>query len=109
MNSKKDKMLRRCPHFLDDKNYDNWKVYMSTLIKSLSMKVWQYLVTEWIVPTITKNWRIVIKFELEWNCEERKAASRNFTTLLVIHFGMDDKTFKLIATSESAKEAWDTL
>ena len=49
----------------------------------------------------------MIKPESEWNSEERKIALRNFTALWAIQCGVDDKTFKLIAASESTKEAWD--
>ena len=51
----------------------------------------------------------MIKPESEWNCEERKIASKNFTALHAIQCGMDDKTFRLITSLESAKEAWDIL
>ena len=35
MSPKKDIMPGICPHLLDDQNYSDWKVHMSTLIKSL--------------------------------------------------------------------------
>ena len=77
---------------------------MSTSITLLGMEVWEYVVLRWTVPTKFKNKEMMIKPELEWKCEERKAASRNFTTLHVIQCGMNDKKFILIASSEFAKE-----
>ena len=51
----------------------------------------------------------MIKLELEWNYEERKVASRNFTICHAIQCDMDDRIFRLITSSRSRKEAWDTL
>ena len=65
--------------------------------------------TEWSVTTKIDNGKIVIKPRSEWNTEERKAALSNFTALYSIQYVMDDRKFVFIASSESAKEAWDTL
>ena len=78
---------------------------MSTFIKSLGIEVWEFVVSGWTVLTKIQNGEIMIKPNLEWNCEERKAVLRNFIALHAIQSGMDDKTFRLIASSESAKEA----
>ena len=40
MSPKKEGILGICSHLLDDQNYGDWKVHMSTLIKSLRLKVW---------------------------------------------------------------------
>ena len=61
------------------------------------------------VPTKIDNGRTVTNPRFEWNSEERRATSSNFTALYVIQCGMDDRNFRLIASSESAKEEWDTL
>ena len=78
---------------------------MTTHIKLLGMDVWQFIVTRWTNPTIDENEKITIKPESEWNWEERKAASRNFTALHAIQCGMDDRMFGLIASLRSAQEA----
>ena len=49
------------------------------------------------------------KPEPEWNWEERKATSRNFISRSEIQCGIDNKMFGLIASTRSAKKAWDTL
>ena len=51
----------------------------------------------------------MIKLGLEWNSEEKKAVTRNFTALHSIQCGINDKMFRLIASLPSTKEAWDTL
>ena len=80
---------------------------MSTLIKSLGLEVWQSVVTGWTTLTKIEKERKVMKFESNWNYEERKASSRNFTTLWAIQCGMDDKMFRLIVASKFVKKSWD--
>ena len=63
MSPKKDEMLGRCSQLLANQNYGDWKVHMSTLIKSLGMEVWQFVVLGWTAPTKIENGRIVIKLE----------------------------------------------
>ena len=82
---------------------------MSTFIKSLGVEVWKSVVSGWTVPTKIENGETMIKNESEWNYEERKVTSRNFTVLYAIQCGMDDKKFELIVSSEYAKEAWIIL
>ena len=82
---------------------------MTTHIKSLGIDVWQSIVTGWANLTIVENGKIMIKPEPEWNWEERKAALRNFTAPYAIQCSMNDRMFRLIASSRSIKEACDTL
>ena len=63
------------------------------------------IVTRWTTPTKTEKGRIMIKPKSEWSYEERRADSRNFTTILAIQCGMEDKTFELIAASRHAKKS----
>ena len=69
------------------------------------MEVWQFVETGWLVPTKIVNGETTIKPTSDWNFEERKTASRNFTTLHAIQCSMDDKMVGLIASSGSAKDA----
>ena len=82
---------------------------MSMFIKSLEIEVWESVVLGWTAPTKIKNGETMAKPESEWKCEERKAASRNYTTLQAIQCCMDDKTFSLIGSLEFSKEAWNIL
>ena len=63
MNPKKGRIPGRCSHLLDDQNYGDWKVHMSTLIKSLGMEVCQFVVTGWTTLTKTEKGRTLIKPE----------------------------------------------
>ena len=102
-------MSIKSPKLLDKGNYAYWNIHMSTFIKSLGMEVWQSVVSRWTIPTNFGNRETIIKPALEWNYEKRKAFSRNFiilhTILHAVQCGMDDKKFKLVASSKSAKEA----
>ena len=82
---------------------------MSVFIESLGFEVWQYVETGWLVPTRTNNGKSVIKPTSKSNYEEKRATSSNSIALYTIQYGMDDKMFELIASSEITKEAWDTL
>ena len=53
--------------------------------------------------------RTVSKPESEWNNEEIKAATSNYTALHAIQCGVEDRNFRLITSLESEKEAWDIL
>ena len=102
-------MIIKSSRLLDDGNYVYWKIHKTTHIKSLGMDVWKSIVTRLTNLTKVENGKIVIKPEPEWNWEERKTASRNFTALHAIQCGMDNRMFEVIASTRSAKEAWDTL
>ena len=58
--------------------------HLSVFIKSLGFEVWQYVKIGWSVLTKLVNGETVIKPMSNWNCEERKVASRNFIALHVI-------------------------
>ena len=109
MDMMKNEMPIRCSRRLDSTNYSYWKIHMSVFIKSLGFKVWKSINTGLSVPTKLVNGETMIKPMSNWNCKERKAASRNFTALHAIQKSIDDKMLGLIVTSESAKDAWDTL
>ena len=82
---------------------------MTTYIKSLGIDVWQSIVSGWNIPTKVENGKVIIKTKPEWNNEEKKAALRNFIAFHAIQCGMDNRKFRLIASLNSTKEAWDTL
>ena len=83
MDPKKNGISNICPH-LDDQKYSDWKVHMSTFIKSLGIEVCQSIVTRWTTPTKIEKGRILINVGPEWNSKEKKAAISNITALNAI-------------------------
>ncbi|KAI3464784.1 hypothetical protein Pfo_021447 [Paulownia fortunei] len=77
------------PPPLEGTNYSYWKVKMRAFIKSQKEEV--------------------LKPENQWNTEEEKIANYNSNALNAIFSAVDVDQFKLIATCDSAKEAWTAL
>ena len=64
----------------------------------------------WCPPTkIDDDGKTMVKTKSEWTSKEEKSATSNWMALNAIQYGVDSRQFSLIATSESAKEVWDTL
>ncbi|KAI3470674.1 hypothetical protein Pfo_027337 [Paulownia fortunei] len=79
-------------------NYSYWKAKMRAFIKSVDERAW---------PAIVIGWEHSPKDQ--WNIEDEKVAIYNSKALNVIFSSIDVNQFKLIATYESAKEAWEIL
>ncbi|KAI3454250.1 hypothetical protein Pfo_010913 [Paulownia fortunei] len=83
---------------------------MRAFIKSVDEWAWRAIVTGWKHPMmINEQKEEVLKPKDQWNIEEEKLANYNSKALNAIFSAVDINQFKLIATCESAKEAWTTL
>ena len=66
--------------------------------------------TGWCPPTnIDDDKKTVVKTKSEWTSEEDKSTTSNWMALNTIQYGVDSRQFSLITSSNSIKEAWDTL
>ena len=95
---------------LDGINYGYWNVWMCVFIKSLDMKACRSVLIGWCPPTkIDDDGKTMVKSNSNWTSEEDKSITSNWMALNVIEYGVDSRHFKIIETSKSAKEAWETL
>ncbi|KAI3462422.1 hypothetical protein Pfo_019085 [Paulownia fortunei] len=88
------------PPLLEGSNYSYWKTRMRAFIKSVDEKAWKSVVFGWEHPIMENEKNGTLDNEF---------ASCNFKALNAIFTAVDSNQFQLIATCETAKEAWDIL
>ncbi|XP_012841207.1 PREDICTED: uncharacterized protein LOC105961524 [Erythranthe guttata] len=98
------------PPLLDGSNYSYWKSKMKMFIKSVDERAWRAIVTGWTPPMAKgTDGMQTVKPEEAWTNEEILLANYNSRAINSIFSGVGDNQFKLIASCESAKRAWEIL
>ncbi|XP_012842439.1 PREDICTED: uncharacterized protein LOC105962672 [Erythranthe guttata] len=83
---------------------------MKMFIKSIDERAWRAIITGWTPPMVKGEDKMeVFKPEADWSDVEILLANYNSRALNAIFSGVDDNQFKLIASCESAKRAWEIL
>ncbi|XP_012840836.1 PREDICTED: uncharacterized protein LOC105961139 [Erythranthe guttata] len=83
---------------------------MKMFIKSIDERAWRAIITGWTPPMVKgEDKEEVFKPEADWSDGEILLANYNSRALNAIFSGVDDNQFKLIASCESAKRAWEIL
>ena len=88
---------KKPPQF-DGWNYPNWKVKMTTYIKSIDRKVWRVVET-----------KIEIEDPENPITVEEVLLQNNGIALIAIHDAIDERIFEQIKNIEMAHEAWKKL
>ncbi|XP_012846973.1 PREDICTED: uncharacterized protein LOC105966948 [Erythranthe guttata] len=98
------------PPLLDGSNYSYRKSKMKMFIKSVDERAWRAIVTGWTPPMAKgTDGTQTVKPEEAWTNEEILLANYNSRAINSIFNGVGDNQFKLIASCESAKKAWEIL
>ena len=84
------------PLLFDGINYAYWKVHMRAFLQSLDEKVWQAMEIGWTKPT---------EAPADWDDAKIKAANFNIRALNALFSLVTNKEFKMISSTETAKEA----
>ncbi|XP_012847829.1 PREDICTED: uncharacterized protein LOC105967762 [Erythranthe guttata] len=110
MNTQREGSSTTRPPLLIGSNYSYWKSKMKMFIKSIDERAWRAIITGWTPPMVKGEDKVeVFKPEADWNDGEILLANYNSRALNAIFSGVDDNQFKLIASCESAKRAWEIL
>ncbi|XP_012855774.1 PREDICTED: uncharacterized protein LOC105975143 [Erythranthe guttata] len=110
MNTQREGSSTTRPPLLIGSNYSYWKSKMKMFIKSIDERAWRAIITGWTPPMIKgEDKEEVFKPEADWSDGEILLANYNSRALNAIFSGVDDNQFKLIASCESAKRAWEIL
>ncbi|XP_012834159.1 PREDICTED: uncharacterized protein LOC105955000 [Erythranthe guttata] len=110
MNTQREGSSTIRPPLLIGSNYSYWKSKMKMFIKSIDERAWRAIITGWTPPMIKgEDKEEVFKPEADWSDGEILLANYNSRALNAIFSGVDDNQFKLIASCESAKRAWEIL
>ncbi|XP_012842820.1 PREDICTED: uncharacterized protein LOC105963014, partial [Erythranthe guttata] len=110
MNTQREGASTTRPPLLIGSNYSYWKSKMKMFIKSIDERAWRAIITGWTPPMIKGEDKVeVFKPEADWSDGEILLANYNSRALNAIFSGVDDNQFKLIASCESAKRAWEIL
>ena len=84
----------------DDTNYAYWKVRMRAFLQLLDAKLWQAMEIGWTKPT---------EALANWDNAKIKAANFNSRALNALFNAVTNEEFKMISSSETAKEVWTIL
>ncbi|XP_012852378.1 PREDICTED: uncharacterized protein LOC105971989 [Erythranthe guttata] len=110
MNTQREGSSTTRPPLLIGSNYSYWKSKMKMFIKSIDERAWRAIITGWTPPMVKGEDKMeVFKPEADWSDVEILLANYNSRALNAIFSGVDDNQFKLIASCESAKRAWEIL
>ncbi|XP_012850949.1 PREDICTED: uncharacterized protein LOC105970659 [Erythranthe guttata] len=110
MNTQREGSSTTRPPLLIGPNYSYWKSKMKMFIKSIDERAWRAIITGWTPPMIKGEDKAeVFKPEADWSDGEILLANYNSRALNAIFSAVDDNQFKLIASCESAKRAWEIL
>ena len=83
---------------------------MHAFIKLIDEKAWRSVLHGWKSPTKTNaKGKTIPKDEEDWTLEEYAFSTQNSQALNAIINGVDPSQYKMISTTEVAKEAWDIL
>ncbi|CAM8886612.1 unnamed protein product [Rhodiola kirilowii] len=98
------------PPLLEGSNYGYWKSKMKAFLKSLDEKSWIVVLVGWTHPLMANAEGImVLKPEALRTDADEKTSVGNAKVMNAIFSGVDENVFKLIASCEITKEAWDIL
>ena len=100
--------INRPPLFCGD-NYAFWKVRMKIFMESVHRNIWQAIVTDFRIPTITKEGIETEKPYEEWSQSEKNRAENDAKALNIIHSALNSDEFFRISACTTAKEAWELI
>ncbi|GAV68366.1 zf-CCHC domain-containing protein/DUF4219 domain-containing protein/UBN2 domain-containing protein, partial [Cephalotus follicularis] len=96
--------------FFDSNNYGHWKAKMTIFIQSLDYNLWDLIVDDPNLPTVTlKNGDVVPKPRNLYDDNDRRRVQVNAKAKHIIICAINSNDFNKISSCISTKEMWDRL